>query len=109
MAEDVIIVDDTNFEKEVKQSKLLVIVDCYADWCGPCKLFGPVFESVAVNYKGKAKFCKLNVDNAGEVVGSLGVFSVPTTLFLKNGEEVDRVTGALDEYRFKQKIDQVLK
>lgn len=109
MAEAVISLTDKNYDKEVKQSKIPVVVDCYAEWCGPCKMFAPIFDSVALDYKGKVKFCKMNVEEAGDVPANMGIFSVPTTLFLKAGEEAERVVGAMDEHKFKHHVETLLK
>lgn len=109
MAEVVVKLTDKNYETEVKQSKIPVVVDCYADWCGPCKMFAPIFELVALAYRGKVKFCKMNVEEAGDIPASMGIFSVPTTLFLKGGEEVERVAGAMDEHKFKHRVETLLK
>jgi len=82
---------DSTFAKE--SAKGFVVVDMYADWCGPCKMMGPIFEEVAKEYVGKAKMGKMNVDESTEVPGKFGVSSIPTIVFLKDGVEVARMVG----------------
>jgi thioredoxin 1 len=109
MANKIIDLNDDNFQKEVVQCKTPVIVDCYADWCGPCKMFAPTFDKVAEAYAGKVKFCKLNIDNAEGTVQELGVMSVPTTLYYKDGNLVSSVAGAMDEHKFLHRVEDLLK
>ncbi len=84
---------DSIFDAEVKESALPVLVDCYADWCGPCKLMAPVVETLADKYDGKIKFCKVNVDNT-DVARTFGIMSIPTFLIFKGGELVKTMIGA---------------
>lgn len=99
--------DSTSFEKEVINAEGLVVVDFWAEWCGPCKRYGPVFEDVASSQGGKAKFVKVNVDQAEDVAAQLGVMSIPTTIFFKNGEPVERVTGILPKDNLIQAVEQL--
>ena len=86
-----------NFNDEVINSKEPVIVDFWASWCGPCKMFGPIFEKVSQKYNN-IKFCKLNVDeDENDIARKLGVMSIPTTIIFKNGKEIKRNVGFLDE------------
>lgn len=88
---------NNDFNEQVKNHKGIVIVDFWAPWCGPCKMFGPIFESVSKKLND-IKFCKLNVDeDENDISRSLGVMSIPTTIVFKNGVEVKRNIGFLDE------------
>jgi thioredoxin 1 len=99
--------NDSSFEKEVVNVKGLVVVDFWAEWCGPCKRYGPIFEEVAGAHKDKAKFVKVNVDDAQDTASQLGVMSIPTTIFFKNGEPVERVTGILPKDGLIEAIDEL--
>lgn len=86
-----------NFKKEVLTNKGLTIVDFWAPWCGPCKMFGPIFENVS-NKKTDIKFCKLNIDEDLEDISKeYGVMSIPTIILFKSGIEVKRNIGFMDE------------
>ncbi len=85
MSENVVSVADETFESEVINADIPVIVDFWADWCGPCKMFAPIFEQVAEDYTGKIKFVKANADEASGVAGKYGVKGIPTVIIFKNG------------------------
>ncbi len=109
MASDKIVhLTDETFETEAVQSTSPVIIDFYADWCGPCKMVAPVLDSLADKYNGKVKICKVNVDEQRKLSIAHKVMSIPTILFMKNGEIVDRVTGALPQAALEEKIDNLL-
>lgn len=86
---------DENFEQEVLKADQLVLVDFYADWCGPCKMMSPIVEEIAEEYKGAVKVGKLNTDEATSTSATYKVMSIPTILFFKNGEVVDSLVGAV--------------
>ena len=90
-------VDGSNFEKEVEKHKGLVVADFWAEWCGPCKRYGPIFEDFANSNKDKAKFVKIDVEASPEVAMNFGVQSIPTTMFFKDGKPVGREVGMLSK------------
>lgn len=96
------VLTNENFESELKNSPKAVI-DFYADWCGPCKMFAPTFEKVSGEVDGVA-FFKVNVDQAEKAAEEYGIMSIPTTVYAVNGEEKDRSTGAMSEEGFKEEI-----
>lgn len=83
-----------NFENEVLKSELPCLVDFWATWCGPCRMVAPIIEEVANEVEGKAKVCKVNVDDEPELARQYNVMSIPTLIVIKNGEETERSVGA---------------
>ena len=94
MSEKIEVLNSKNFKEFI--SKGSVVVDFYADWCGPCKIMGPNFEKAASKVSG-VKFAKLNVDGSQDIAMEYGVMSIPTTIVFKNGKAVDMKSGALNE------------
>ena len=90
--------------KEMIQNHLLVVVDCWAPWCGPCQMVAPVIKELARDYAGKILFGKLNVDKNQEVSTQYGIMSIPTLLVFKNGKLVDRIIGAMPRQTLEPKI-----
>lgn len=97
-----------NFDAEVLQESLPVLVDFYADWCGPCKMMSPVVEACAAANEGRLKVCKLNVDEAQDIATRYGVMSIPTFIFFKGGEAVHRTVGAVTKEAFEAEIASVI-
>ena len=96
-------VSDSEF-KEFISKYPYVIVDCWAPWCGPCRMLGPVIDELAGEYKGKVVFGKLNTDESQATAMALGIMSIPTLLFYKDGQLVDRTMGALPKTALEPKI-----
>ena len=101
-------ITEQNFDTEVLQSAMPVVVDFWADWCGPCKMLGPTVETLAERYDGKARVGKINVDQDPELARHFGVMSIPTLIVFKNGEEVDRSVGALPKARLQALLEKHL-
>ncbi|NLP31310.1 MAG: thioredoxin [Clostridiales bacterium] len=108
MADNTIYLTEDTFEDEVLKSPIPVLVDFYADWCGPCKALGPVIDSLSDKYKGKAKICKLNIDQHRNLAIAYRVMSIPTLFFIKDGEIKERITGALPQPAIEEKLDALL-
>lgn len=99
---------EENFENEVLKSDIPVLVDFYADWCGPCKMMMPVVEKLAEVYEGKVKVGKVNSDENNELAAKYNIMSIPSFLIIKNGEVVDSATGAMSADVLAKKLDAVL-
>ncbi len=99
---------EANLDEVLVNSEIPVIVDFWAPWCGPCKMMGPVFEKVSKNFALKALFAKVNTENEQNLGARFGIRSIPTLAVFKNGKEVDRLSGALDENGLKQLVQKHL-
>ncbi len=100
-------ITDSNFEALVAEGKALV-VDFWATWCGPCRMVGPTIEALAEQYAGKVNVGKVNVDENEELPAKFGIRNIPTVLFIKNGQVVDKVVGAAARPVFEEKINALL-
>ena len=101
-------VTDDNFEAEVLNSKVPVLVDFYADWCGPCKIMAPIVEELADEFDGRAKIAKLDVDANPRASATYGVRSIPTLVIFDGGRPVAQAVGALPKASLKQGLEQVV-
>ena len=97
-----------NFEREVLSSEVPVLVDFWAEWCMPCKMIAPALKELAVEYEGRLKIGKLNVDENADLAAQYNIVSIPTMLFFKGGEVVKHQIGAVPKEHLKQAIDEVV-
>ncbi|MGI8922636.1 MAG: thioredoxin [Fimbriimonadales bacterium] len=97
-----------NFETEVLQSNLPVLLDFWAEWCGPCRMIAPHVEALATEYAGKAKIFKIDVDAEGELAMRYGVMSIPTLMVFKEGKLFDQMVGAASKEQIKAVLDRAL-
>jgi thioredoxin 1 len=103
-------VTDGDFQSQVLESDVPVLVDFWAPWCGPCKMAGPVLEKLAGEYDGKLKVCKVNVDEERQIASQHGIMSIPTMFLFKDGQVVDQVTGVTPSFEadLKKKIEPLI-
>lgn len=105
---EMIEINESNFENEVKKSEVPVMIDFWAAWCGPCRMIAPFVEEASSTYDGKLKVGKLDVDNNQKIASEYAIMSIPAVLFFKNGQVVDQVIGAVPKKALFDKIDKVL-
>ena len=101
-------ISDDNFDSEVLKSDKPVLIDFWAEWCGPCKVLGPVIEEVAEDYSDRVKFVKLNIDNNPSNTKKFGIRGIPTLLLFKNGEKIDTSVGVLSKSELASFLDKNL-
>jgi thioredoxin 1 len=101
-------VTDNNFEEVVLQSDKPVLVDFWAEWCGPCRMISPIVAELSEDYDGKAVITKMDVDNNPGIAAKFGIRNIPTILFFKNGEVADKQVGAVPKSILASKIDALL-
>lgn len=102
-----IIVNDKNFQTEVIESNIPVLVDFWAIWCGPCKMIAPLIDEIAEEYKDKLKVAKLDVDANQQTSMQFGIRSIPTLLIFKDGKVVDQIIGAVPKRNLIEKLDKL--
>lgn len=98
-------VNDSNFDEVVVKSKIPVLVDFWAEWCGPCRMVAPIIEEISKEYSGKALVVKCDVDNSPAVAGKYGIRNIPTILFFKDGKIADKQVGAVPKTSFVAKLN----
>jgi thioredoxin 1 len=103
-ASEVLHLTDAEFANALKTHSMLV-VDAYADWCGPCRMIAPIVKELATEYAGRVSFAKVDVDNNQSIARQFGIQSIPTILFFKNGQMVNRVVGAMPKGALKSHVD----
>ena len=108
MSEHVLKVTDGNFDSEVAKSNVPVLVDFWAEWCGPCRMMSPILDEVAPVYKGKLKIGKLNVDENQDTPSKFGVMNIPTMIVFKGGKEAERIVGAMSRAELEKKLNRAL-
>ena len=99
---------DADFKEKVEESNIPVVIDFWASWCMPCKMFGPIFEEVSKGYEGKVKFVKVSTEEAMQTANKFNIMSIPTVVFLKEGKEVDRVSGMMSKEKLKEAVDKLI-
>lgn len=99
---------DTNFDSLVLKSDKPVVVDFWAEWCGPCRMIGPIIQEMAIEYEGRALIGKVNVDDNAGITGQFGIRNIPTVLFFKNGQVVDKQVGAVPKSVLVSKLESLL-
>ena len=103
----IIEINETNFERDVLQSKEPVMVDFWAEWCGPCKMLGPVLDEIATEQSGRAKVAKVNVDQNPVLAARFGIQSIPTLLYFAGGEVRDQTIGAVSKHTIVSKLEKL--
>jgi thioredoxin 1 len=106
-AANIITLTDANFEAEVLNAITPVLVDFWAEWCGPCKMVAPILDDLAFEYDGKVKIGKVNIDEHQDLAQQYGIRAIPTLLLFNHGEVADQIVGLRSKREFKEKLDQV--
>jgi thioredoxin 1 len=106
-AANVVALTDKNFNEEVIKSAVPVLVDFWAEWCGPCKMIGPIIDEMATEYSGRIKIGKVNVDDQQQLAGQFKISSIPTLLIFKGGQVVEQMMGARSKRDIKASLDKV--
>ena len=105
---DVLQVTDENFDEEIINSGMPAMVDFWAEWCGPCKMVGPVVKELAQEYKGKIKIAQMDVDQSKETPAKFGIRSIPTLIFFKGGEVANTIVGAYPKSHLDEELKKLL-
>ena len=101
-------VNDSNFDEIVMKSDKPVLLDFWAEWCGPCRMITPIIEELAVEYEGRAIIAKVNVDDSNGVAAKYGIRNIPTVLLIKNGNVVEKLVGGMPKSKYKENLDAIL-
>ena len=109
MADTILAIQGSNFQDEVVKADHPVVVDFYADWCGPCKIIEPVMHKLSEEYQGRVKFVKVDTDANQELAVQFGIMSIPTVMFFSKGKVEDIVIGAVPSSVLKSKVDELAK
>ena len=108
MSDAIVHVSDASFEQDVLSSDVPVLVDFWAEWCGPCKMIAPILDEIAGEYAGKVKICKVDVDANPEVPGKFGIRGIPTLILFKDGNAEATKVGALSKTQLVEFLDEVV-
>lgn len=103
-----LILTETNFSEEVLKSPVPVLVDFWAEWCGPCKMIAPILDEIAQEYDGRLKIGKVNIDDQQALASQHGIRAIPTLLVFKNGEVADQIVGLRSKRDLKANLDRVM-
>jgi len=101
-------IEEDNFDLEVLQSRIPVLVDFWAQWCGPCRMVAPVVEELAEEYEGRISFGKVDVDQNPKIASQFGIMSIPTLILFKDGKPISNIVGFRPKAQLKQNLDEVL-
>jgi len=101
-------IEEDNFDLEVLQSRIPVLVDFWAQWCGPCRMVAPVVEELAEEYEGRISFGKVDVDQNPKIASQFGIMSIPTLILFKDGKPISNIVGFRPKDQLKQNLDEVL-
>ncbi len=107
MAKEPVVVTDETFEEEVEKSSLPVLLDCWAPWCGPCKMLAPVIDQLTEDLDGTVKVAKLNVDDSPKTAQKFGIMSIPTMLIVKDGKVVDKMVGVQPKATIEERLSKL--
>lgn len=106
---EIILLSEQNWENEITNSDIPVVVDFWAEWCAPCRMMAPILEEIKREYQGKIKVGKLNVDENSTIAGQYRIMGIPTLLFFRSGKIVDKVVGIVSRKTLDDKIEKLLK